>query len=110
MKFIRIAVASLCGSLLIWGAMACQPAVDPKAMVDAMLSHPRFEEYIESRNDPEVIRAQVDAMLSHPTYQVTPEEECAATVVMAIVISGDYRPPSDAEVQELCAWYSDYLE
>ena len=66
-------------------------------LVDAMLSHPRYQEYIERGFDDEQVAKLVDAMLSHPLYQTTPEEDCATIILMAATMSGSYTLPTESE-------------
>ena len=73
-------------------------------MVDAFMNHPRYVEYLEDA-DGAAAEAMTNAMLEHPSFQATPEEDCAAVILMASVISGEYTLPPDSEVDRLCAWY-----
>ena len=76
-------------------------------MVDAMLSHPRYLEYLE--DDDGLAEAMVDAFMANSQYQefleTKPEEDCAGVILMAAVISGDYTLPPDSDVDRLCEWY-----
>ena len=73
-------------------------------MVDALMAHPRYLEYLEDE-DGELVKAFTNAMMEHPAYQTTPEEDCATVILMAAVMSGDYALPPDSDVDRLCAWY-----
>lgn len=76
-------------------------------LVDALLSDPRYQEYIERSFDDEEVAKFVDAMLSHPLYQTTPEEDCNTIILMGAAMTGNYSLPSESERDELCAWYAD---
>ena len=79
---------------------------EAEKFVDALLSDPRYQEYLERSFDDEEIAKFVDAMLSHPLYQTTPEEDCATIILMGAAMSGNYTLPSESERNELCAWYA----
>ena len=74
--------------------------------VDALLSDQRYQEYLERSFDDDEIAKFVNAMLSHPLYQTTPEEDCATIILMGAAMSGNYSLPSESERDELCAWYA----
>ena len=76
-------------------------------LVDALLAHPRYLEYLE--DDEGLAESFVDAFMDNAKYQEylasTPEEDCATVILMAAVISGEYTLPPDSDVDRLCAWY-----
>ena len=85
------------------------------AFADALLENSKYLEYLY--DDEEWAAALVDAQMSHPKYleylyddEPTREEECAAIILSATVMSEDYTPPSDSEVDRLCAWYIGQVE
>lgn len=82
---------------------------ETEAFVEALLAHPDYQAYLEF--DAAEVEQFTNAMLAHPLYQTTPEEDCAAFILMAVVIGGDdLTPPTDAQVDELCAWYRSQVE
>ncbi len=78
-----------------------------EAMVEALLANPKYVEYLEA--DEGLAESLVDAFMANTQYQeyleTTPEEDCASVILMAAVISGDYTIPPDSDVDSLCAWY-----
>ena len=79
-----------------------------QSMVDTLMAHPRYLEYLE---DDAWVEAMVDAQMAHPEYQTTPEEDCSTIILMATVMAGStdeavpYTLPPDSEADRLCAWY-----
>ena len=51
--------------------------------------------------------ALTNAVMEHPLSQVTPEEECAQFIFMAVVSwsEGEYSLPTESETATICAWY-----
>ena len=83
-------------------------AEDAEVFVNALLANPTYREALEYTD--EDWAKFTNALLNHPSYQTTPEEDCAASVLMAVVMSGDYLAlPGDAEMEEICDWYADQL-
>ena len=105
-------------SLVLVLAIACQTNLSEDdidrmadAMVDALMENPTYLDYLESD---EWVEQFTDALLSNPKYQeyleTTTEEDCAAIILTATVISGDYGSlPRDHEVAALCTWYQDQV-
>ena len=76
--------------------------------MDALLAHPQYQAYLE---DDEWVEGFTNAVMVHPAMKTTPEEDCAIFVVMAVVAAGDYSlMPTDEEADELCLWYSGYID
>ncbi len=76
-------------------------------MVDALMAHPRYLEFLE---DDRRVELFTNALLERPLYQTTPEEDCATVLLMAAVMSGEYEVPPDSDTERLCAWYLDQVE
>ena len=94
--------------------MAAQPTEGEliQGFVDALLAHPQYQAYLE---DDEWVEGFTNAVMVHPAMkaamQTTPEEDCAIIVVMVVVAAGDYTlMPTDEEADELCSWYSGYID
>ena len=90
--------------------VAAQPTEEEviQGFVDALLAHPQYQAYLE---DEEWVEGFTNAVMAHPAMQTTPEEDCAMFVVMAVVAGGDYSlMPTDEEADNLCSWYSDYID
>ena len=75
--------------------------------VGALMAHPSYLEFLD---DDALAEEMVDALMGNPAYQgllsTTPEEDCVALIVMAAALSGDFTPPAEGRVDELCAWYA----
>ena len=76
------------------------------SMVDALMAHPKYLEYLQ---DDEWVEVFTNTMMAHPMYQTRPEEDCATVILMASVISGEYTLPPESEVDTLCAWFANQL-
>ena len=70
--------------------------------VNALLEHPAYLEYLD---DDEWVDF-THALLEHPDYKTTPEEDCATVILMAVVMSDDHTLlPPESDKESLCAWY-----
>ena len=78
-----------------------------ESMVDTLMEHPRYLEYLE---DDEWMVAFADIFIEHPLNQTTLEEDCAILILIAAVMSGNYTLPPDSDVDRLCAWYRRQVE
>ena len=76
--------------------------------VNALLEHPAYLEYLD---DDEWVEDFTHALLEHPDYKTTPEEDCATVILMAVVMSDDHTLlPPESDKESLCAWYLGELE
>ena len=78
-----------------------------ESMVDTLMEHPRYLEYLE---DDEWMVAFADIFIEHPLNQTTLEEDCAILILIAAVMSGNYTLPPGSDVDRLCAWYRRQVE
>lgn len=78
------------------------------SFVEALMSNPLYLEYLN--DDDEWVEKFANAIVEHPLYQTTPEEDCAATIITAVVISGEHDLPLPSETDRLCDWYRDTIE
>ena len=78
------------------------------SLVEALMSNPQYLDFLN--DDDEWVEKFANAIMEHPLYQTTPEEDCAATIITAVVISGEHDLPLPSETDRLCEWYRDVIE
>ena len=95
--------------LLVAGLLGCQyePSdQDIDRFVDALMEHPKYQEYLESDD---IADTMVNSLMNNPKYQeyleTTPEQDCAVIILSAAVATGDYTVPAYEDTDRLCAWY-----
>ena len=83
-----------------------------REFVDALLSDPRYLQWVNEGQE-ELVTVMTNAMMEHPSMQLSPEDDCATSILMASVMvgaqTGEYQLPPASESERLCGWYAENI-